>query len=229
MCENATKSYLIIAISRYLWKQNATTPLRGWNSAVVMMPTLSSVEIMTTSCVDRDSKVGIMTTPYNKLRCSETAKLTSWVHEQSWHHDNSRLSMFVHTPRAGADQDSNHGLREIQHFVTLKVPLIWNTNCLAWYRAVGQHDGPERLSPAKCCVYYYYHKHRQQSCFEDIGAWCLVTLLIHWGREMHIYALVNQATFGSDNGLSPVRRRAIIWTSGCVLIIGPLGTYLSEI
>ena len=87
MCENATKSYLMIAISRYLWKQNATTPPRGWNSAVVMMPTLSSVEIMTTSGADRDSKVGIMTTPYDKLRCSETAKLASWVHEQklaSW-------------------------------------------------------------------------------------------------------------------------------------------------
>ena len=45
-CENATKSYLMIAISRYLWKQNATTPSRGWNPAVDMMPTLSSVEIM---------------------------------------------------------------------------------------------------------------------------------------------------------------------------------------
>ena len=34
---------------------------------------------------------------------------------------------------------------------------------------------------------------------------------------------------GSDNGLSPGRRHAIIWTNAAVLLIGPLGTNLSEI
>ena len=33
----------------------------------------------------------------------------------------------------------------------------------------------------------------------------------------------------SDNGLSPGRRQAIIWTSAGILLIGPLGTNLSEI
>ena len=34
---------------------------------------------------------------------------------------------------------------------------------------------------------------------------------------------------GSDNGLSPERRQAIIWTSVGILLIGPLGTNFSEI
>ena len=33
----------------------------------------------------------------------------------------------------------------------------------------------------------------------------------------------------SDNGLSPGRRQAIIWTSAGILLIGPLGTNFSEI
>ena len=39
----------------------------------------------------------------------------------------------------------------------------------------------------------------------------------------------NLATIGSDNGLSPARRQAIIWTNAGILLIGPLGTNLSEI
>ena len=34
---------------------------------------------------------------------------------------------------------------------------------------------------------------------------------------------------GSDNGLSPGRRQAIIWTNAGLLLIGPLGTNFSEI
>ena len=34
---------------------------------------------------------------------------------------------------------------------------------------------------------------------------------------------------GSDNGLSPGRHKAIIWTNAGILLIGPLGTNFSEI
>ena len=34
---------------------------------------------------------------------------------------------------------------------------------------------------------------------------------------------------GSDNGLAPARRQAIIWTNTGILLIGPLGTQPSEI
>ena len=43
--------------------------------------------------------------------------------------------------------------------------------------------------------------------------------------ERRIYASVNKAIIGSDNGLSPDRHQAIIWTNAGILLIGPLRTY----
>ena len=52
--------------------------------------------------------------------------------------------------------------------------------------------------------------------------------LTHWGRMTHI--CVSKLTIiGSDNGLSPDRRQAIFSTHDGVLLVGPLGTYFSEI
>ena len=47
--------------------------------------------------------------------------------------------------------------------------------------------------------------------------------------EWRIYASLNWVIIGSDNGLSPVRRQAIIWTNAPILLIGTLGTNFSEI
>ena len=53
-------------------------------------------------------------------------------------------------------------------------------------------------------------------------------LLTHWGRVTHI--CVSKLTIiGSDNGLSPDQRQAIIWNNAGLLLIGPLGTNFSEI
>ena len=53
-------------------------------------------------------------------------------------------------------------------------------------------------------------------------------LLTHWGRATHI--CVSKLTIiGSENGLSPGRRQAIIWTNDGILLIGPFGTNFSEI
>ena len=53
-------------------------------------------------------------------------------------------------------------------------------------------------------------------------------LCLNWGRETHI--CVGKLTIiGSDNGLSPGRRQAIIWTNAGILLIGPLGTNFNEI
>ena len=51
--------------------------------------------------------------------------------------------------------------------------------------------------------------------------------LTHWGRVTHI-CVVKLTIIGSDNGLSPGRRQAIIWTNAGILLIGPLGTNFSE-
>ena len=54
------------------------------------------------------------------------------------------------------------------------------------------------------------------------------SVLTHWDRVTHI--CVGKLTIiGSDNGLSPGRRQAIIWTNAGILLIGPLGTNFSEI
>ena len=51
--------------------------------------------------------------------------------------------------------------------------------------------------------------------------------LTHWGWVTHI--CVSKSTIiGSDNGLSPGRRQAIIWTNAGILLIRPLGTDFNE-
>ena len=52
--------------------------------------------------------------------------------------------------------------------------------------------------------------------------------LTHWGRVTHIY-VSKQTIIGSDIGLSPGRRQAIIWTNAGIMLIGPLGTNFSGI
>ena len=74
---------------------------------------------------------------------------------------------------------------------------------------------------------------RQKISFVNIiSIWCLCMpgdwCLTHWGRVTHIG--VSKLTInGSDNGLSPGRRQAIIWTNAGILLIGPVGTNFIEI
>ena len=55
-----------------------------------------------------------------------------------------------------------------------------------------------------------------------------MSLDCHWGRVTHI-CVGNLTIIGSDNGLSPGRRQAIIRTNAWILLIGSLGTNFSEI
>ena len=56
----------------------------------------------------------------------------------------------------------------------------------------------------------------------------LPSRLTHWGRVTHI-CVSKLISIGSDNGLSPGRRQAIIWTNAGLLLIGSLGTNFNEI
>ena len=56
----------------------------------------------------------------------------------------------------------------------------------------------------------------------------LAEVLTHWGRVTHI-CVVKLTILSSDNGSSPERRQAIIWTNAGILLIGPLGTNFIEI
>ena len=53
-------------------------------------------------------------------------------------------------------------------------------------------------------------------------------LSTHWGQATHI-CVSKLSIIGADNGLSPDRRQAIIWTNAGLLLIEPLGTNVSEI
>ena len=90
--------------------------------------------------------------------------------------------------------------------------------CWKWH---GQHFHCIRI----CVQWYIFHDPfiaKQSSCTINFFS------LTHWGRVTHI-CVVKLIIIGSDNGLSPGRRQAIIWTNTGILLIGPLGTNLSEI
>ena len=52
--------------------------------------------------------------------------------------------------------------------------------------------------------------------------------LTYWGRVTYI-CVSKRTTIGSNNGLSPGRRQAIIWPNAGILLIQTLGTNFSEI
>ena len=69
------------------------------------------------------------------------------------------------------------------------------------------------------------HSHYTPYNHGDIMIWMTLN---HWGRVMHI--CVSKLTIiGSDNGLSPGRRQAIIWTNDGILLIRTFWTHFSEI
>ena len=74
-------------------------------------------------------------------------------------------------------------------------------------------------------------------CFKEVhqkilsAKWwpfCAGHVLTHWGRVTHI-CVSKLISIGSDNGLSPGRNQAIIWTNAGILLNGPLRTNFSEI
>ena len=87
-------------------------------------------------------------------------------------------------------------------------------------------------------LYYYYFSLRRaawpwsSTCIFIVALLQQVTYWDHirklWGRVTYI--CVSKLTImGSDNGLSPGRRQAIIWTNAGILLIRPWGTNFSEI
>ena len=56
----------------------------------------------------------------------------------------------------------------------------------------------------------------------------LMQVLTLWGQVMHLCDS-KLTIIGSDNGLSPSRRQAIIWINVEMLLIWPLPTNFSEI
>ena len=83
------------------------------------------------------------------------------------------------------------------------------------------------LSKAMNEIAHWAHIYQSYLCFTSCNLWLFV-VLTHWGRVTHI--CVGYLTIiGPDNGLSPGRRQAIIWTNAGILLISPLGTNFDEI
>ena len=84
-----------------------------------------------------------------------------------------------------------------------------------------------RFAQSRCHIQdtYIYHDlmEQQQSLNRTYHHW-----LTHWGR-VTLICVGNLTIIGSDNGLSPGRRQAIIWINARILLIGPLGTNFTEI
>ena len=74
----------------------------------------------------------------------------------------------------------------------------------------------------------YHHKWTKSWSVHIMPVWHQAITLTHWGRVTHI-CVGKQTIIGSDNGLSPGRRQAIIWTNAGILLIGRLGTNFSDI
>ena len=84
------------------------------------------------------------------------------------------------------------------------------------------------------CIIFQSHDFITSQCTRLITDTCITftldfTLSItHWGWVTHI-CVGNLTIIGSDNGLLPYRRQAIIWTNDGILLIGHVGTNFSEI
>ena len=79
---------------------------------------------------------------------------------------------------------------------------------------------------------FSFKKIHLRMSYASCWSFCLspisLNVLTHWGRVTHI-CVCKLTTIGSDNGLSPGRGQAIIWTPAGIFLIGPLRTNFSEI
>ena len=81
------------------------------------------------------------------------------------------------------------------------------------------NKGNPSAQGAQLSLTFFFHFNPRSTC--SFG-------LTHWGWVTYI--CVSKLTItGPDNGLSPGRRQAIIWTNAGILLIRNLGTNFSEI
>ena len=77
-------------------------------------------------------------------------------------------------------------------------------------------------------VVFWSHKRHVMNNLPIVLCGMYIRPLTHWGLVTHI-CVSNIIIIGSDNGLAPSRRQAIIWTNAAILLTGLLGTNFSEI
>ena len=98
---------------------------------------------------------------------------------------------------------------------------------LVFVRGIHRFPGPiaRKIFPFDVGIMIYV-----KAEFGNQSAWftCRCAILTHRGRVTHI-CVSKLSIIGSDNGLSPSRHQAIIWTNAGISLIRPSGTNFSEI
>ena len=108
--------------------------------------------------------------------------------------------------------------------------IIFTFSVLSNYKKDYEHIF---IFPVRCDMAFIEPMHHDKPNMILLTLLCHVSYkkyvnLTHWGRETHI--CVGKLTIiGSDDGLSPGRRQAIILTNAGILLIGPLETNFNEI
>ena len=137
----------------------------------------------------------------------------------------------------------------IFHHITSQHPFTSTLNPIIWHSIISYFIVLRNLTFRVCTISYETIWHDMVTVFlissnrlqrPDtliiLYNWnktcCAITSsrlhLSNWGRLTHI--CVGKLTIiGSDDGLSPGRRQAIIWTNAGILLIGPMGTNFSDI
>ena len=101
----------------------------------------------------------------------------------------------------------------VRAWITIFVRCCLRLICMGW------HYVTRGCRPHHCNMQYVCRYNTDKESSVKIFV-CLVCLS-HWGRVTHKLIII-----GSNNGLSPDRRQAIIWTNARLLPIGPLRTYM---
>ena len=108
----------------------------------------------------------------------------------------------------------NYTFRDLDYWKSKLSSILVNKDFLTWLLIGWQvcHQ-PIKFRFANTLIDMYHCLH----------SWYLIE------AEWRIYASENYDIIGSDNGLSPDRHQAIIWTNAGILLIGRLGTNFNTI
>ena len=124
-----------------------------------------------------------------------------------WAKQNASLWYFKIWLRRYGDQNIFPDLTFWQKYSTYRNAIIFQ-----WH---------ENVLIGNCTIYL-------SNPFRQYGTYRWDKVSTHLGRVTHI-CVGKLSIIGSENGLSPSRRQAIIWTNAGLLSIGTLQTYFSEI
>ena len=117
---------------------------------------------------------------------------------------------------------TSHNIWSQGHTTAARQAIFWDYNTISWHD-INDPSCQFRYKPTGSFLFFYTQKSHEVFCTS-----LNKKHLTHWGRVTHI-CVGKLIIIGSNNGLSPGRRQAIIWTNAGIWLMGPLGTNFSEI